>query len=60
MAKLPSAKKAKERRDAPIAFRIKRSPKRALEAAAEADHRSVSAMVEILLEESLKEKGFLK
>lgn len=61
MPKLPAAKKVlKERRDAPIAFRIKPSLKRALEAAAEADRRSVSAMVEVLLEESLKAKGFLK
>jgi len=60
MTKLPAKKAIKERRDAPIAFRIKPSLKNALEAAAEADRRSVSAMVEILLEESLKERGYLK
>ncbi len=57
---MPAKKAAKERRNAPIAFRIKPSLKRALQAAAESDRRSVSAMVEVLLEESLKARGFLK
>jgi hypothetical protein len=57
MPKLPAKKVAKERRDASIAFRIKPSLKRAFEAAAEADRRSVSAMVEMLLEEALKARA---
>jgi hypothetical protein len=60
MPKQPIKKAAKERRDVPLAFRIKPSLKRAVESAAEADGRSVSAMVERLLEEILTAKGFLK
>jgi hypothetical protein len=53
-------KPAKERRDVPIAFRGTPSLKRALEEAAEADRRSMSALVEVLLEAAMREKGFLK
>ena len=61
MPKIPATKKAaKEQRSASIAFRIKPSLKKALAAAAEADRRSMSAMVEVLLEEALRAKGFLK
>jgi hypothetical protein len=41
-------------------FRIKASLKLALEAAAEADRRSVSSWVEIALEAELIRRGFLK
>jgi hypothetical protein len=60
MPKPPAKKVVKERRDAPIAFRIRPSLKKALAEAAEADRRSVSGMVEVLLEEILKTKGYLK
>ncbi|MGA3342388.1 MAG: hypothetical protein ABSD11_17665 [Methylocella sp.] len=49
-----------ELREAPLSIRIKPSVKLALDKAAEADRRSVSAMAEMLLEEILKAKGFLK
>jgi hypothetical protein len=52
-------KPAPERRDAPIAFRIKPSLKRALEAAAKADRLTMSGYIEKLFEEDLREKGFL-
>jgi hypothetical protein len=51
---------APELREAPLSIRIKPSVKLALDKAAEADRRSVSAMAEMLLEEILKAKGFLK
>ena len=59
-----SAKKVaapkKELSDAPISFRIRPTLKTALEAAAEADRRSVSQWIVLELEASLKAKGFLK
>ncbi len=51
---------APEPRAAPLSVRIKPSVKLALDKAAKADRRSVSAMTEMLLEEILKAKGFLK
>lgn len=45
---------------APIGFRIDPEIKAALEAAAKADDRSVSALVTIILRDWLNEKGFLK
>jgi hypothetical protein len=45
---------------APIAFRIRPTLKQALAKAAAADRRSVSGMVEILLEEALKARGYFK
>ena len=60
MAKAPVKKAAKEKRSAPLAFRVRPSLKSAIADAAEADRRSVSAMIEVLLEEILKAKGFLK
>lgn len=54
MPKPVTKKSPKERKDAPIAFRIKPSLKHALSEAAEKDRRSVSSMVEILLEEALE------
>ena len=53
-------KKAKERKIAPIAIRITPSIKDAISKAAEDESRSLSAMVQILLEEALKERGYLK
>jgi len=61
MPRPPARKKsAKERRDAPIAVRIKPSLKRALAKAAEADRRTISAMVEMLIEEALQARGYLE
>jgi hypothetical protein len=50
----------KEIREAPLSLKIKPSLKRALTQAAEADKRSTSQYVEVLLETIMKERGFLK
>ena len=50
----------KERRGVLIAVRTTPSLKRALAKAAEADRRTVSGMVEMLIEEGLRARGFLK
>jgi hypothetical protein len=55
-----AAPPAKEMRDAPLSIKIKPSLKRALEAGAGADRRTVSAYVEIVLEEAMKAKGLMK
>lgn len=47
-------------KSAPIAFRLPPALKKALEAAAEAEHRSLSNYVEKLLFEHLKATGYLK
>ena len=60
MAAKKAAPLAKETRDAPLSIKIRPSLKRALEAGAGADRRSISAYVEIVLEEVMKAKGFLK
>jgi hypothetical protein len=60
MTKTPVKKVVPEKRDAPIAFRIKPTLKQALVKAAAADRRSVSGIVEILLEEALKARGYFK
>ncbi|WP_158247984.1 hypothetical protein [Paracoccus sp. SY] len=44
---------------APIGFRIDADIKAALEAAAEADDRSLSSLVTIILRDWLKERGYL-
>jgi hypothetical protein len=51
--------KTTEKRTAPIGLRILPSVKEALEKAAESDHRPVASMVEKILIEWLREKGFL-
>lgn len=43
----------------PLGFRIERHLKEALVRAAKDDHRSVSSLTEILIEEWLKKKGYL-
>jgi hypothetical protein len=43
----------------PLGFRIERHLKEALVKAAKDDHRSVSSLTEILIENWLKEKGYL-
>lgn len=45
---------------AQVALRMKPDLKAAAEKAAEADHRSLTSLVEKLLTEYLKKKGFLK
>jgi uncharacterized protein (DUF1778 family) len=49
-----------EARDAQISFKIPNSTKRALDAAARQDKRSISSMAMVILEAWLKERGFLK
>lgn len=44
----------------PLGFRIERNLKEALVRAAKDDHRSVSSLVEILIEKWLTEKGYLE
>jgi|AmaraimetFIIA100_FD_contig_51_3167700_length_819_multi_2_in_0_out_0_2 hypothetical protein len=58
----PSVRKkpVKEKRDVSIAFRITPSLKRSLAKAADADRRTVSAFIEMLIEEGLQARGFLK
>lgn len=46
-------------RSAPIGFRIRPETKQALETAAKADRRSMSSLIEIILEDWLREKGYL-
>jgi hypothetical protein len=53
-------KPVKEKRDVPLSFRIKASLMRAIAEVAEADQRTVSRMVEMLLEEALQARGVLK
>jgi len=60
MATKKNTPAAKEIRDAPLSIKIRPSLKQALEAGAAADRRSVSAYVEIVLEEAMKAKGYLK
>jgi len=43
----------------PLGFRIERHLKEALVKAAKDDHRSVSSLVEILIENWLKERGYI-
>ena len=43
----------------PLGFRIEREIKEALVIAAKDDHRSVSSLVELVLEKWLREKGYL-
>jgi hypothetical protein len=43
----------------PLGFRIERHLKEALVKAAKDDHRSVSSLTEILIENWLREKGYL-
>ncbi|MGB6118838.1 MAG: hypothetical protein WBF87_11505 [Mesorhizobium sp.] len=43
----------------PLGFRIERHLKEALVRAAKDDHRSVSSLVEILIEKWLTEKGYV-
>lgn len=43
----------------PLGFRIERDLKEALIKAAKDDRRSVSSLVEIIIEDWLKEKGYL-
>lgn len=43
----------------PLGFRIERHLKEALVRAAKDDHRSVSSLTEILIEEWLKKNGYL-
>lgn len=47
-------------KSSPLAFRIEPEVKAALEHAAKADIRSVSSLVEKILTEWLREKGYLK
>ena len=49
----------RELRTAPLFLRIPPSVKQALEEAAKDDHRSTSAMAELLIIEGLKERGYL-
>jgi hypothetical protein len=44
----------------PLGFRIERDLKEALVKAAKDDRRSVSSLVEILIEDWLREKGYLE
>lgn len=44
----------------PLGFRIERHLKEALVRAAKDDHRSVSSLVEILIEKWLADKGYLE
>jgi hypothetical protein len=50
----------KETRDVPVSLRLRPSLHKALIAAAIADRRSVSQMIEIELEEAMKAKGYLR
>jgi hypothetical protein len=50
----------KETRSSPIGIRVTPSVKEAAEKAAAADHRSLASLIELLLIEHLKAKGFLK
>lgn len=43
----------------PLGFRIEREIKEALVRAAKDDHRSVSSLVELVIERWLKERGYL-
>jgi len=43
----------------PLGFRIERELKEALIVAAKEDHRSVSSLVELVLEKWLNDKGYL-
>jgi len=43
----------------PLGFRIERDLKEALVRAAKDDHRSVSSLVEILIENWLRDKGYI-
>jgi hypothetical protein len=49
----------RERRSSPLGLRITPSLKGALEAAAEDDRRSVASMTEMILENWLRERGYL-
>lgn len=61
MPKLSARKtRVKELRDKAIALRVKSSLKGALDAAAEQDHRTVAGTVEMMIEASLRARGFLK
>lgn len=44
----------------PLGFRIERHLKEALVKAAKDDHRSVSSLVEILIEKWLTERGYIE
>jgi hypothetical protein len=50
---------AREVRDAQINLRVRPSLKQAIEAAAEADNRSLNSLIETLLTEHLQARGFL-
>jgi hypothetical protein len=59
MARPPARKKpVKEKRDVPMSFRIKPSLKDAVDEVAETEQRTVSRMVEMLLEERCGSEGF--
>ena len=61
MARSPARKQpVKEKRDVPVSFRIKPSLKDAVNEVAETEQRTVSRMVEMLIEEALRERGVLK
>jgi hypothetical protein len=49
-----------EARSANVAVRLKPSVKNALDSVAKGERRTVSALLEIVIENWLKEKGFLK
>jgi hypothetical protein len=59
MAKKPTKPKP-EPRDTALSLRIKRTVRDAISQAAIDDGRSSSALVEIVMTDWLKEKGFLK
>lgn len=52
-------RKSKMSKTHPLGFRIEREIKEALVRAAKDDHRSVSSLVELVIERWLKERGYL-